>query len=93
MTVKEESVEKFTAYLDTVKDDIKAFNGCEHLDVFRDKENKSIYFSYSIWKSEWHLNRYRKSPFFQETWGTLKQWFSKDTQAWTVDNVFDKEKK
>ncbi|MBU0764443.1 MAG: antibiotic biosynthesis monooxygenase [Bacteroidetes bacterium] len=89
MTVADSKRDEFIRYVDEIRDKIQSFKGCLHLDIFNDKQNSNIFFSYSIWKSEKELENYRRSELFRLYWSTLKTFFTKDTQAWTVENVFN----
>ncbi len=90
MTVNPSKIEEFIQFIEPTMQKIQQFKGCEHLEFLKDKNEKNIFFSYSMWESEDSLENYRKSKLFKEFWATVKQWFVKDTQAWTVDNIFDR---
>ena len=84
MTFREDSSETFKEFTTSIKDTIKSFEGCLHLDIYRDIQNPNIFFSYSHWESENHLNRYRDSEFFKTTWAKTKLWFGAKPEAWSV---------
>ncbi|MEL0456592.1 antibiotic biosynthesis monooxygenase [Flavobacteriaceae bacterium SZ-1-7] len=78
------------AFLDNFHDtkaDIRAFKGCSYLELYRDKSNPSVFFTYSYWESEEHLEQYRKSDLFKKVWGRIKPLFSIRPEAWSVDKV------
>lgn len=85
MTFKEEFVEDFLAHFDKNKEQIKAFKGCEYLQVLRDKNNPNIIFSHSWWISEEDLNNYRTSEFFGGVWKRSKQLFAAKPEAWSLE--------
>ena len=87
MTFREDSSETFKNFTSTIKDTIKSFDGCSHLDIYRDINNPNIFFSYSYWDSEIHLNEYRNSDFFKKTWAKTKQWFDDKPEAWSVNKL------
>lgn len=90
MTVQMERTDEFRSILELNSQEVRTFNGCEHLEIFCDKKDRSTIFSYSIWKTERHLNQYLRSEFFRSFWPKLTQFFAAEAQAWTVDNFFDK---
>ena len=87
MTFRENSSETFKEFTTSIKDTIKSFDGCLYLDILRDIYNPNIFFSYSHWVSEDHLNSYRDSEFFKTTWTKTKQWFDSKPEAWSVQSL------
>ena len=87
MTFREDSSETFKEFASSIKDTIKSFDGCLHLDMLRGIHNPNIFFSYSHWVSENHLNSYRDSEFFKTTWSKTKLWFSDKPEAWSVKSL------
>ena len=87
MTFREDSSETFKEFTITIKDKIRSFEGCLHLDIFRDIKNPNIFFTYSHWDTEEHLYKYRYSDFFKKTWAKTKQWFDDKPSAWSVENI------
>ena len=65
MTFDPEKVNEFLANFEEVKHKIRAFDGVKHLELLNDKNKSNIYFTYSIWESEDHLNNYRHSDLFK----------------------------
>ena len=87
MTFLESKVEDFKEFVKSIKDTIRAFDGCTHLDILQDIHNKNIFFSYSLWESEKHLDNYRYSDFFKGTWSTVREWFGDKPEAWSVEKL------
>ncbi len=85
MTVQEDKIEAYKAYTAILKPRIRAFEGCQHLDLLQDINQRNIFFSYSLWDTEEHLNTYRKSEFFQDLWGKVKPMFKAKTEAWSTE--------
>jgi heme-degrading monooxygenase HmoA len=50
--------------------------------------HSTILFTYSWWDSEEHLNNYRNSHFFDDTWSLTKQKFAAKPEAWSVEKVY-----
>ena len=90
MTFREEEILNFKSVFDSVKDKIQDFEGCHGVQLLQDRENKAIFFTYSIWENEEALNAYRKSEFFGSTWKKTKALFSEKPQAWSLDKHTEK---
>lgn len=84
MTFKPDRVTDFQALFEERKERIRAFEGCEHLELWQDAHNEHIFFTYSHWRSEQHLDHYRFSAFFKDTWARTKALFEEKPQAWSV---------
>ena len=65
MTFKPETVNQFLAVFENSKEKIRAFEGCEHLKLLQEKKEGNIFFTYSYWQSETHLNNYRHSEYLK----------------------------
>lgn len=87
MQFEESEIENFKRLFEERKSLIRNFEGCTHLELWQDKTNPSIFFTYSWWDSEIHLNAYRDSDFFEDTWRLTKQKFAARPEAWTVDTL------
>ena len=87
MIFREEEIESFRSLFDERKSLIRNFEGCTHLELWQDKTYPNVFFTYSWWDSEEHLNAYRDSHFFDDTWKLTKQKFSAKPEAWTVEQV------
>ena len=69
------------------KSKIRAFRGCEFLELYRDKHNTNVFFTYSYWQSEADLENYRHSELFKTVWSKTKPLFNAKPEAWSVDKV------
>lgn len=87
MTFFSNRTDEFQTRFENIKEKIIAFEGCELLELYQDKNDANIFFTYSYWKSEQSLNQYRKSAFFKEVWSETKKMFSKKPEAWSVDKI------
>jgi hypothetical protein len=85
MTFQEDRIDDFTALFHERKETIRNFAGCMHLELWQDHNQSNIFFTYSRWASEEHLNHYRFSDFFKDTWGKTKALFAEKPQAWSVE--------
>lgn len=87
MGFKAEHCSDFEVFTAEIRPTILSFDGCRHMHVWRDINSPNTYFTYSVWDSEEHLNRYRESDFFKKTWAQTKQWFSERPAAWSVEQI------
>ena len=78
-------VEDFLAYFEARKEKIRYFEGCSHLELWQDQHDACVYYTYSIWDHPDHLEAYRISEYFQETWKQVKCWFKEKPVAYSVD--------
>jgi quinol monooxygenase YgiN len=85
MEFKSNYVEKFKILFDQHKEKIRAFEGCEHLELWQDVHNKSVFMTYSYWQSEENLEQYRHSDLFKAVWSETKILFSDKPKAWSVE--------
>lgn len=93
MTFREEETENFLAFFDTVKERISGFEGCHHLELWQDKRQKNICFTYSLWESEEALDHYRYSELFKNTWSKTKVLFKDKAEAWSLDRIYQSSSK
>lgn len=84
MYFREEAINDFLTLFEERKSRIRNFEGCHHLELWQDENNPSIFFTYSHWESEQHLDHYRFSELFKDTWGKTKVLFADKPQAWSV---------
>jgi len=82
--------EKIGDFLDVFhknKEQIRNFIGNTFLELYHDKNNKSIFFTYSVWQSENDLENYRKSELFNKVWTETKALFNDKPQAWSLNKL------
>ncbi len=82
--------EKVTAFLENfeqVKSKIRNSDGNRLLELYRDKNNPDIFFTYSYWETEQDLENYRNSELFNEVWSFTKKLFNDKPEAWSVDQL------
>ena len=84
MTFREDAINAFQEIFHERKSRIRHFDGCSHLEIWQDAQRPEIFFTFSHWESEEHLNHYRFSEFFRETWGLTKALFAAPAQAWSI---------
>lgn len=87
MSFKENEINAFLENFNNHKLQIRNFEGCHLLELFRDQNNTSTFFTYSYWKSAQHLENYRNSTLFKIVWAKTKVMFKTKPEAWSLDKV------
>ncbi len=87
MTFKKENIASFEQIFKEHQQLIRAFEGCSFLELYQDRKDPAIFFTYSYWDDETYLERYRKSTLFKTVWAMTKKLFSERPQAWSVDKI------
>jgi heme-degrading monooxygenase HmoA len=85
LSFHEENIPAFLANFDVMKEKIRNAPGNRFLELYQDRENKSIFFTYSYWETEVDLENYRKSELFYDIWSFTKKLFNDKPEAWSVD--------
>ena len=88
MDFEKENIPAFLANFENVKEKIRNFPGCRFLELYNDKNNETIFFTYSRWNDETDLESYRHSELFREVWSVTKPMFKAKAEAWSVDTLF-----
>ncbi|MTI33569.1 putative quinol monooxygenase [Xanthovirga aplysinae] len=89
MTFKEDQVENFLTIFNQNKDKIRHFEGCTHLSLLRDYTSPHIFTTYSHWKDEKALDKYRHSPLFKKVWANTKIYFGDRPIAFSLKKYLD----
>lgn len=87
MSFETSNIEKFLTNFEENKEQIRNFDGCEFLELYRDKHNTNVFFTYSFWNSENDLEAYRHSKLFKNVWAKTKPLFNAKPEAWSVDKL------
>lgn len=87
MSFAEENIPAFLENFELMKIKIRNAPGNRFLELYQDKSNKSIFFTYSYWETEDDLEKYRKSELFNEVWAFTKKLFNDKPEAWSVDKL------
>lgn len=85
MSFKPEKVSEFLKIFDESKQLIRNMQGCTHLELLNDVNEKNIFFTYSYWESENDLNNYRNSDVFIKVWTQTKALFIAKAEARSVE--------
>lgn len=87
MVFAEDSTGVFLQNFNNVKEDIRNVPGCRLLELYRDKDNPQVFFTYSYWEREQDLENYRNSDLFKGVWAITKPLFAQKAEAWSVDKM------
>ena len=87
MRFQEDKIEAFLNNFEEVKHHIRNFEGNRFLELYQDKNDKRIFFTYSYWENEEALENYRKSALFDEVWTFTKKLFNDKPEAWSVNKL------
>jgi len=85
MNFKADKTDEFLSIFNANKKKIRNSIGCSHLELFRDKTNPTIFFTYSYWDKDQDLENYRNSRLFKTVWAKTKVLFNDRPEAWSVD--------
>ena len=87
MSFQPEKVDEFLSNFELIKDKVRGSKGCSLLELYRDKHNTNVLFTYSYWDTEQDLENYRNSELFNAIWAQTKALFNDKPEAWSVDKV------
>jgi autoinducer 2-degrading protein len=87
LSFHEENIPAFLENFEANKEKIRNAPGNRFLELYQDKNNKSIFFTYSYWETEDDLENYRKSALFNEVWSFTKKLFNDKPEAWSLDKL------
>ncbi len=85
MSFHSKYIEGFLEMFEEKKEFIRNSNGCKLLELYQDKTNPEIFFTYSYWENEKDLENYRNSELFKNVWIQTKKYFNDKPLAWSVD--------
>jgi heme-degrading monooxygenase HmoA len=87
LTFIPELTSDFITIFEESKDLIAACDGCIEVKLKRDHDHPHIFYTVSKWSSVDHLNAYRKSALFENTWAKTKKLFSDKPQVFSLLDV------
>ena len=61
LTLKKENIASFEQIFEETKNFIRNFEGCLSLELYQDRKQPNIFFTYSTWEKEENLDDYRRS--------------------------------
>ena len=87
MSFHEENIPAFLENFEIMKEKIRNAEGNRYLELYQDKNNPCLFFTYSFWETEEDLENYRRSALFDEVWRFTKKLFNDKPEAWSVDRL------
>ncbi len=84
LTFREDKVGEFLSLFEASNQHIRSFPGCRRLELLRCTQPANVFFTFSTWDSQEHLDHYRYSEFFRDTWSRTKALFAEKAEAWSV---------
>ena len=87
MSFEPSKIEAFLDHFEIHKTEIRTFKGCQLLELYRDKIDTNVFFTYSYWNDERDLEQYRQSDLFKTVWSQTKPMFNAKPEAWSVDKI------
>jgi quinol monooxygenase YgiN len=84
MTFQTEKTKEFETLFLSTREKIRATPGCLHLEWWQDLSDPRVYYTFSFWESEQHLENYKNTETFQWVWPKTKAMFAAPPQAWSV---------
>ena len=87
MSFKSDKIDDFLVNFNDNKGKIRNTKGCSFLELYRDKTNRNIFFTYSYWETTHDLENYRNSNLFKNVWAKTKVLFNDKPEAWSVDKI------
>ena len=87
LSFHEENIPAFLENFELMKEKIRNATGNRFLELYQDKNNKCLFFTYSYWETEHDLENYRQSELFYDVWEFTKKLFNDKPEAWSVDKL------
>lgn len=87
MSFHEEHIEAFLDNFEQMKSLIRNADGNRLLELYRDRNDPQVFFTYSYWDTEADLENYRQSELFSNVWAFTKKLFNAKPEAWSVDKL------
>ncbi len=87
MSFHEEHIPAFLENFELMKNKIRNSEGNRFLELYQDKYDNGIFFTYSYWETEEDLENYRKSELFYDVWTFTKKLFNAKPEAWSVNKL------
>jgi len=87
MSFHQQNIPAFLENFELMKDKIRNAPGNRLLELYQDKNNPEVFFTYSFWEEESDLENYRNSELFYDVWQFTKKLFNDKPEAWSVDKL------
>ena len=87
MEFKADKVEAFKTIFKENQSKIASQEGCYGVKILQDIHESNIFFTYSNWESQAHLDLYRETELFKGVWTQTKALFCNKPMAWSVQEI------
>ena len=87
MSFHEKNIPAFLSNFELMKEKIRNAPGNRFLELYQDKNDQCIFFTYSYWETDADLENYRQSELFYDVWAFTKKLFNAKPEAWSVDKI------
>ncbi len=87
LSFHQEHIPAFLENFEVMKEKIRNAPGNRLLELYQDKDNAAIFFTYSYWETEDDLENYRQSELFLDVWSFTKKLFNAKPEAWSVNKL------
>lgn len=87
MTFQEAAVDDFLSFISGQSSKIRAFEGCQFLQILQEQGNPAVVMTLSHWQSADALERYRHSALFKSVWAKTKIHFTEKPEAWSMNSL------
>ncbi len=87
LSFHQENIPAFLENFEVMKEKIRNAPGNRLLELYQDKDNPDLFFTYSYWDTVEDLENYRKSELFDGIWSFTKKLFNAKPEAWSVDKL------
>jgi hypothetical protein len=89
MTFHKNHCEDFETYFNEIKNQVGNQPGCHGVKLLKEENETGVYFTYSVWDSQEHLDAYRFTPLFKMVWPKVKEWFADKPEAWSTTVILE----
>lgn len=89
MSFHPHKVNDFLQWFYVHKDKIQNFEGCTHLELWKDAEQDNVFYTYSIWKDVESIEKYKQSEIFKKIWTHTKTMFNDKPMAFSAKNFIN----
>ena len=87
LSFHQENIPAFLENFEEMKEKIRNASGNRLLELYQDRNNPDVFFTYSYWETEEDLENYRHSELFDGIWSFTKKLFNAKPEAWSVDKL------
>lgn len=87
MSFDNANVDFFLEGFNNNKEKIRKVEGCRLLELYRDRNISSTFFTYGYWATKADLEAYRNCDLFKTVWVKTRMLFNDNPEVWSVDKL------